>query len=131
MPPIPLTIEVPETFTDGAEEGVREGVSLIATKVIAEASRRGVDSRHQGGTVYRDDVEDAIDFYLAPPTAWDRAKAWIRAAVVFLTGTLTIFVPMAFDSLAVIAANLAWFVVALLVGVNLVAWLAFFAYKDT
>lgn len=131
MPPVELSAQVPETFTDGAKEAVRDGMGQIATKVVAEASRLGVDSSHQGATVYRDDVEDAFNLYLAQPTAWDRTKAWLRAITVFLAGTLTIFVPMVFDSLTFIAANLAWFVVALLVGVNLVGWLAFFAYKDT
>ena len=131
MPSVELSVQVPETFTDGAEEAIRDGLGLIATKVVAEASRLGVDSSHQGDTVYRDDVQDAFNLYLAQPTTWDRTKAWIRAITVFLAGGLAIFLPMVFDSLTFIAANLAWFVVALLIGVNLVAWLAFFAYKDT
>ena len=130
MPSVELSVQVPETFTDGAREAVRDSIGSIATKVVAEASRLGVESDHQGDTVYRDDVQKSVSFHLAQPTAWDRTKAWIRAITAFLAGALAIFLPMAFDSLTFVATNLAWFVVALLVGVNLVGWLAFFAYKD-
>lgn len=131
MAQVSLTLDHPDTFTDGAQNSLSTGMKSVATKVIAEASRLSVDASNRDNYVYQDHVDEAFNLYLAQPNRWDKTKAWMRAGATFFAGVLTAAIPMAFTAEQAITQHLPWFVVSLLVGVNALACLTFIAYKGS
>ena len=131
MARVSLTVDLPDTFTDGARNSLFNGMRSVATKVTAEASRLAVDASHRDNTVYQDHIDEAFALYLGQPGKWDKAKAWMRAGATFFAGILAAAIPMAFVAEQAITQHLPWFVVSLLVGVNTLACLTFIAYKGS
>ena len=129
-PQIAISVDRPATISDGAEERLRRGLKSVATKVLSEASRLAVDTTDRDDTIYEDNIREAFDLYLGQPTRWAKAKAYIRGGAAFLAGVAGTFGTVALGSVDATGAHFPWFVVALLVGVNVLGLLVFLAYKE-